>query len=88
MEMQKIELEVPAYILAPLHKSREELVRQMKILTAVNLYRSQDISLEMAAEFAETSKWEFEEFLSRNEIPISLIDFDDYAKELDVIADL
>ncbi len=88
MEMQKIELEVPAYILATLHKSREELIRQMKMLTAINLYRSQDISLEMAAEFSETTKWEFEEFLSRNEIPISLIDFDDYANELEVIADL
>jgi predicted HTH domain antitoxin len=88
MLKQKIEFEIPAYILSAIHKSREELIRKMKILTAVNLYLSEEISLEMAAEFAETSKWEFEEFLSNHEIPISLVNFDDYKRELEVISNL
>jgi predicted HTH domain antitoxin len=88
MLKQKIEFEIPAYILAATHKSREEFIRRMKILTAVNLYLSEEISLEMAAEFAETSKWAFEEFLSHHEIPISLVNFDDYNRELEVISNL
>jgi predicted HTH domain antitoxin len=88
MDNQKIEFEIPTYILAEIHKSREELIQQMKILTAVNLYLSQELSLEMAAEFSGKSKWEFEEFLSKNKVPISLLDFDDYKKELDVISNL
>jgi predicted HTH domain antitoxin len=88
MEKQKIEIEIPVYIMEAIHKSNEELSRQMKTLTAVNLYLSEVLSLEMAAELAEKSKWEFEDFLAKNEIPISLIDFDDYQKELEVISNL
>lgn len=85
METQKIEIEIPAYIMAAMHKSGEELIRQMKILTAVNLYISHELSLEMAAEFSGVPKWEFEEFLAKNKIPISLINFDDYNDELRVL---
>lgn len=88
MEKQKIEIEIPVYIMEAIHKSNEELSLQMKTLTAINLYLSEIISLEMAAELAEKSKWEFENFLAKNEIPISLINFDDYQKELDVISNL
>jgi len=88
MEKQKIEIEIPVYIMEAIHKSNEELSLQMKTLTAINLYLSEIISLEMAAELAEKSKWEFEDFLAKNEIPISLINFDDYQKELDIISNL
>lgn len=88
METQIFEVEVPAYIMSAIHQTGEELTRQMKTLTAINLYRTGDISLEMAAEFAESSKWDFEELLSKNKIPISLLDIDDYKEELNVISNL
>lgn len=88
MEKQKIEIEIPVYIMEAIHKSNEELSRQMKTLTAINLYLSEILSLEMAAELAEKSKREFEDFLAKNEIPISLINFDDYQKELEVISNI
>ncbi|UCH98806.1 MAG: UPF0175 family protein [Candidatus Aminicenantes bacterium] len=88
MQMQKIAIEIPNHILGALHKTREELGQQMKILAAVRLYLSNELSLEMAAEFAGKSRWEFEDLLSKNEIPISLINFDDYKKELDIISNL
>lgn len=88
MQMQKIEIEIPNHIFGALHKTWEELDQQMKILAAVRLYLSNDLSLEMAAEFAGKSGWEFEDLLSKNEIPISLINFDDYKKELDIISNL
>jgi len=82
MEKQKIEIEIPVYIMEAIHKSNDELSLQMKTLTAINLYLSEILSLEMAAELAEKSKWELENFLAKNKIPISLINFDDYQKEL------
>ena len=88
MQMQKIEIEIPTHIFGTLHKTREEIGQQMKILAAVRLYLSNDLSLEMAAEFAGKSRWEFEDLLSKNEIPISLINIDDYKKELDIISNL
>jgi predicted HTH domain antitoxin len=88
MQMQKIEIEIPGHILGALHQTKAELGQQMKVLTAVRLYLSKDLSLEMAAELAGKSRWEFEDLLSKNEIPISLLDFVDYKKELDIIADL
>ncbi len=88
METQKLEIEVPTYIMTAIHKSGAELIRQMKTLTAVNLYLSKELSLEMAAEFSGHSKWEFEDFLAKNEVPISLIDFDDYQNELQIISNL
>ena len=88
MEKQKIEIEIPGNIITSTRRTTEEFIRQMKTLTAVNLYLSNEISLEMAAEFSEKSKWEFEDFLAKNKIPISLIDFDDYKEELKVIENL
>jgi predicted HTH domain antitoxin len=88
METQKIVIDIPDHVLGAMQKTREELIRQMKILTAVHLYLSNELSLEMAAEFAGKPKWDFEDLLAKNEIPISLINFDDYRKELDIISTL
>lgn len=88
METQKIEIEIPVHIMVAMHKSREELIEQMKIFTAVNLYLSLELSLEMAAEFSGQSKWEFEKILAKNKVPISLINSDDYKRELNVISNL
>ncbi len=85
MQMQKIVIEVPGHILGALHKTQAELGCQMKRLTAVRLYLSNDLSLEQAAELAGTSRWEFEDLLSENEIPISLINFEDYKKGLGIM---
>jgi predicted HTH domain antitoxin len=88
MDTQKIEIEIPSHVMTAIHKSGEELTRQMKILTAVHLYLSEELSLEMAAEFSGQSKWDFEKFLSKNKVPISLLNFDDYQDELKVISNL
>jgi predicted HTH domain antitoxin len=88
MNTQKIEIEIPVNILATMNKTQDEFIQQMKTFTAVNLYLSNEISLEMAAEFSGKSKWDFEGFLSKVEIPISLIHFNDYQKEMDIIANL
>lgn len=88
MQMQKIEIEIPADFLDSVQKTKEEFIQQMKTLTAINLYLSSELSLEMAAEFAGISKWGFEELLAKNKIPISLIEFNDYQKELDIISSL
>ncbi|MCK5055896.1 MAG: UPF0175 family protein [Candidatus Aminicenantes bacterium] len=88
METQKIEIEIPVHIMSAMHKSGEELIKQMKIFTAVNLYLSLELSLEMAAEFSGQSKWDFEKILAKNKVPISLINFDDYKSELNVISNL
>ena len=88
METQKIVIDIPDHVLGAMHKTREELIQQMKILTSVHLYLSTELSLEMAAEFAGKSKWDFEGLLAKNEIPISLINFDDYQKQLDIISSL
>jgi predicted HTH domain antitoxin len=88
MQMQKIEIEIPADFLDSLQKTKEEFIQQMKTLTAINLYLSNELSLEMAAEFAGISKWDFEDLLAKNKIPISLIEFNDYQKELDIISNL
>ncbi len=88
MDTQKLEFEIPSYIMEAIHKSGDDLVRHMKILTAINLYLSEELSLEMAAEFAGRSKREFETLLSKNQLPVSLIDYDDYQRDLEVISNL
>ena len=71
-----------------MHKTQDQLIQQMKILTAVNLYLGNELSLEMAAEFAGKTKWDFEDLLAKNEIPISLINIDDYQEEMEIISNL
>ena len=88
MKTNYLEVDVPAHILLALNQTKEELVARMKRCTAVNLYNSLKLSLEQAAEFADMTKWEFEDFLSGNKVPISHIDTDDFDKELEIISSL
>ncbi|RMG29047.1 MAG: UPF0175 family protein [Bacteroidetes bacterium] len=82
MAMQTINIELPADILLTLNESVEELKKRIKISLAVQLYLQQKVTIGKAAQIAELSRLQFETLLSKNKIPISLLELDEVLQEV------
>ena len=81
MEKKTINIEFPADILLALNETEEELKQHLKIELAVRLYKSGKLTIGKAAQIVGFSRLQFEEFLSKNEIPISNLTIDDVVKD-------
>lgn len=74
MAMTSVRFEIPEEILYTLNESVPEFTLQMRLLTAMQLFKKHKLSLGKAAELAGMDKDQFTIELDRNEIP--LIDYD------------
>jgi len=72
-----INIDLPSDILLTLNESEADLKKRIKLSLAVLLYSQQKVTLGKAAQITEMSKIEFETYLSKNEVPISLLDLED-----------
>lgn len=79
MSMVKIKFEIPEEILYSLNKSASDFAAQMRLLTALQLFKDHKLSLGKAAELSGLNKEGFIFELDRYKIPT--IDYD--AAELD-----
>ncbi len=71
-------VEIDDSILFSLKESKEELISQMKLYTAISLYRKNRLSLGKAAEFAGMSKLDF---IDRFKQEAALFDYSDEVLE-------
>lgn len=76
-EHRKIELELPIDILLALNESELELKKDMKISYAMRLYQLQKLTIGKAAQLAGLSRFEFENILAENQIPISNLNIEE-----------
>lgn len=79
MGMAEIRFEIPEDILYSLNENIAEFTSQMRLLTALQLFKNHKLSLGKAVELSGLNKEHFMFELDRYEIP--LIDYD--AQELD-----
>jgi len=77
-----LKINIPSHFFIALNKTEEELKKEMRLYTAINFYQSGKLTIGKAAEFADLSRWEFENILSENKIPISTLDIDDIKSDL------
>ena len=85
METVMIKIEVPETILSKIASPDDEYVKELRLWAAANLYLQHKVSIGKAAELAGIPKPFFEDFLSINEIPISLLTYEDVKKDTKVI---
>ena len=81
MNTQEITIELPSDIYLTLNESENELKKNIKISLAIRLYRRRKVTLGKAAQIAELSRYEFENVLADNNVPISNLTFDDVMKD-------
>jgi predicted HTH domain antitoxin len=76
----QIKIDVPQDIAGLLRGS--EVEQDAKQYLAVKYYQKEVLTIGKAAELAEMNHMEFELFLAHNQIPISLLDYDDIRADL------
>ena len=83
MQNIAMQLEIPEDILLALNESGDAFISQMKLYTAMQLYKEHKLSLGKAAELSGLSKEYFVEALGQHEIPLINYEIEDIASEAD-----
>ncbi len=78
-----ITVDFPSDILLTLNESDTELKQDIKLSLAIRLYGLQKLTIGKAAQIAGLSRYDFETFLSKNNIPISNLTIDDVMNDID-----
>jgi predicted HTH domain antitoxin len=83
MAMARVQLEIPEEILYTLNESTAEFTLQMRLFTALQLFKRHKLSLGKAAKLAGMDKEQFMIELDKNEIPLIDYDPDELEDELE-----
>ena len=77
MNTISVRLDIPADILTALNESEEDFKKDLTLSAAVRLYQLQRLSLAKAASLAGYHHYDFENYLTDDNIPIALLTIDD-----------
>ena len=80
--MEKLTVEIPETIRSALKRTPDEMVRDMRLYTALMLFRQGKLSSGAAAELAGVPRVLFFDLCTEHDIPISQITPDELAQEL------
>jgi len=81
----ELRLNVPEEILYTLNETKTDFIKQMKLYTAMELYKIQKLSMGKASELAEMNKVDFMFELGKYGIPVINYDEDDFKEEVERI---
>ncbi len=85
MENVSVPVEFDARIEKLLKKDEMPLKQRMRVWAAISLYLDMKVSVGKAAELAGMGYGEFQEYLGKHQIPISLLTFQDFEKEMEML---
>lgn len=88
MDKVKIQLEVSKDFFYAFDLNPDGIGKELKLLSAIELYREHKISMGKAAEFAEIDKSMFQRELNIRDIPIIDYDIEDIKAEADKLKKL
>lgn len=77
-----LKINIPSEILTSLNVSETEFVHSLKQSAAMSYYMQNKLTLGKASELAGLSRFEFENMLTANDIPISILNFEDIENEV------
>ena len=83
MTFQTFNINVPSDILLTINETEVEFEKRIKISIATTLFLEEKLTIGKAAELAEMSKYEFENLLSKNKIPISLLSINEVLSDIE-----
>jgi predicted HTH domain antitoxin len=79
---RQITMQIPQDIFIALNANENELVTNLKLNYAIELFRTDKLTIGKAAEFAGMKHYAFECLLADRNIPISNITLDDFHDEM------
>ena len=82
MTEKALKINISSDLFIALNKSEEELKREMREFSAMKFYETGKLTLGKAAQFAGLSRWDFENLLADNHIPISNLEIEDIDDDL------
>ncbi len=88
METVTIQMEVSKDFLYAFDLNTNRISRELKLLSAIELFREHKISMGKAAEFADMDKYMFQKELASREIAIIDYDIEDVKAEADILKKL
>lgn len=88
METVTIQMEVSKDFLYAFDLNANRISRELKLLSAIELFREHKISMGKAAEFADMDKYMFQKELASREIAIIDYDIEDVKAEADMLKKL
>ncbi|MEA5578970.1 UPF0175 family protein [Anabaena sp. UHCC 0451] len=80
--MTKVNLDLPPEVFSARRLSPDDFVRDMRLAAAIYWYQKNEISQEKAAQIAGLNRRDFIAALTREEIDVFSVDFDDLQQEL------
>jgi predicted HTH domain antitoxin len=83
MSTQSISIDFPTDILLAINESENDLKKRIKIILAIQLYKSQKITIGKAAQISGLTRLEFEKVLSDNNISISNLNERDILRDIE-----
>ncbi len=81
MNTQEISVKLPSDIFLTLNETEEELKQNIKISLAIRLYLLKKLTIGKAAQISGLSRYEFENLLATQNIPISNLTVEDVLKD-------
>lgn len=81
MNKQEITIELPSDIYLTLNETENELKENIKISLAIRLYKLKKLTLGKAAQIAGLTRYEFENILVENDVPISNLTAEDVLED-------
>jgi len=88
METVTIQMEISKDFLYAFDLNTNRISRELKLLSAIELFREHKISMGKAAEFADMDKYMFQKELASREIAIIDYDIEDVKAEADILKKL
>ncbi len=82
MASRSLHIKIPSHLFIALNKTEDELSKEMRLYTAIRFYQAGKLTIGKAAEFADLSRFEFENVLADNNIPISNLEIEDIKADL------
>lgn len=83
MQSITLPIEIPQDLLIAVNSTEKALIDTVKTVTAAYLYKERKLTLGKAIELSGLSRFEFEQFLQREEIPINSTTLEDVLSDID-----
>lgn len=85
MKTMTLHIPIQSDIFLSLNQTPDEFGGELKLWAAISMYYFGKISLSRAASLAGYHRYDFENLLARMNVPISLLDATDAAKEVEFL---
>ena len=85
MNTKTVRLEIPSDIFLSLNENEQEFSKQMKLYTALFLFRERKLSIGKAAQLSGLSIYEFMMEAGKHNVPVINYDTEDLKQELEAL---